>query len=368
MGLSATCSFVHIVQDTIAPVISNCPDDFEVNFSTDAGCDLSVTWNAPSFLERCSSSETMISSNFNSGDNFPVGNTIVTYEATDLAGNNSTCSFEVIVTGSDPITFDRRPENITIPSQPGQCGATYDWSLPAAVSGCAPINLVANFDPGTFFPVGTTVIEYVATDQINQRAVWAFSVSVEDNEPIAARCPENIIIAANGEVTTDSVGFIQQVTADNCGSYQLELGEIEVTDNCSATVTRELVMGSMSAFTVGSTTMEYLIQNESGESVNCQFQVTILEAPSISITRSSELACIDTDYELTALAAEENYYDIWEWDGPNNFKSFERNPSIPLTKESAGTYQVTATASNSGCSTIATTAVSYTHLTLPTKA
>lgn len=357
LGQTTICSFVHVVRDTIAPVISNCPEDFEVNFSTDAGCDLSVAWEAPSFLERCSSTETMVTSNFNSGDNFPVGNTIVIYEAADAAGNSSNCSFEVIVTGSDPITFDRRPENIVIPTQPGVCGATYDWSLPAAVSGCAPVNLVANFEPGSFFPVGTTVIEYVATDQINQRAIWAFSVTVEDNQVLSARCPEDIIIAANGQIANDTTNFVQSVASDNCGSYQLALNEIEVIDNCTSILTRELLQGSTSNFPVGSTLMEYLIENESGESTTCQFQVTILEAPSVSIARSSEMACTDSDYQLSAEVTEENYYDTWEWDGPNNFKSFERNPAIKLVKASAGTYQVRATASNSGCFATATTEI-----------
>jgi len=356
-GRSNTCSFVHIVQDTIAPVISNCPENFEVNFSTDAGCDLSVTWSAPSFLERCSSTETMVSSNFNSGDNFPVGNTIVTYEATDFSGNKSTCSFEVIVTGSDPITFDRRPENIVIPAMQGQCGATYDWSLPTAISGCAPVTLIANFEQGSFFPVGTTVVEYIATDQINQRAVWAFSVSVEDDQPMVVRCPTDIIIEANGQVESDDLSFVQDVSSNDCGPYQLELQDIEIIDNCASSITRSLVSGSNSEFPVGKTQMEYLIENEAGETSSCAFEITILEAPPISISRSEELACVDSDYPLMAVADKEDYYDAWEWEGPNDFQSFEKNPLVPLTKESAGIYQVTASSSSTGCSTSAMTEI-----------
>ena len=354
-GRSATASFVHIVQDTIAPVISNCPEDFEVNFSTDAGCDLSVVWDAPSFLERCSSTETMVSSNFNSGDNFPVGKTVVTYEAVDAAGNKSTCSFEVIVTGSDPITFDRRPENIRLASAPGLCGATYDWSLPVAITGCAPVNLVANFQSGSFFPVGTTVVEYIATDQINQRAVWAFSVTVEDEEPMAVRCPTDIVIAANGQAQTDDMSFVKSVSSNDCEIYELALEEIEVIDNCTATITKTLVTGSASEFTKGVTEMEYLITSESGETATCRFSITIQEAPPVSIARSADLACVETDFQMRILAEEEDFYDTWEWSGPNEFLSFEQHPIIPLTKASEGTYQVIASSSVTGCSTTATT-------------
>ncbi|MEL6651692.1 MAG: HYR domain-containing protein, partial [Bacteroidota bacterium] len=41
---------------------------------------------------------------FNSGANFPVGITTVTYEAVDVAGNVSTCSFTVTVNSATPIT------------------------------------------------------------------------------------------------------------------------------------------------------------------------------------------------------------------------------------------------------------------------
>ncbi len=354
-GSSTTASFVHIVQDTIAPVISNCPANFEVNFSTDAGCDLSVVWDAPSFLERCSSTETMVSSNFNSGDNFPVGKTEVIYEAVDAAGNKSNCSFEVIVTGSDPITFDRRPENIQLSSLLGQCGATYDWELPAAVTGCAPVNLVANIQSGSFFPVGTTVVEYVATDQINQRAVWAFSVTVEDIEPMVVRCPTDIVIAANGQAQIDELSFIQSVSSNDCGTYELALNEIEVIDNCAAAITKSLVAGSASEFTKGATQMEYLITSERGETSICNFSITIQEAPPISIARSTDLACAETDLQMRILSEEENFYDTWEWSGPNGFLSFEQHPIIPLTLASTGTYQVTASSSVTGCSTTATT-------------
>ncbi len=350
-GNTGMCSFIHIVQDTIAPVISNCPDDLEVNFSQDAGCDLSVTWNAPSVLERCSAAETEVMSSMQPGSFFPVGITMVTYTATDAAGNSSSdCVFEVVVTGSDPITFDIQPENVSIAAEIGLCGATYDWDgPPSAISGCAPIELVSNIEPGSFFPVGTTVVEYVATDEIDQRAVWSFSVTVEDLQPLTVNCPTDIIVAADGTTQIDSTAFLMNVNVTTCGNYELEFSELDVIDNCTSSIQTELLLGNNTDFTTGDTQIEYLVTNDTGEEFTCSFQVSIMEPPAIAVNRAEGLTCVDTELQLLAIADTDGFYDLWQWTGPAGYSSSDKDPIIFLTPERAGLYKVVATSSISGC-------------------
>jgi len=350
-GNTGMCSFIHIVQDTIAPVISNCPDDLEVNFSQDAGCDLSVTWNAPSVLERCSAAETEVMSSMQPGSFFPVGITMVTYTATDAAGNSSSdCVFEVVVTGSDPITFDIQPENVSIAAEIGLCGATYDWDgPPSAISGCAPIELVSNIEPGSFFPVGTTVVEYVATDEIDQRAVWSFSVTVEDLQPLTVNCPTDIIVAADGTTQIDSTAFLMNVNVTTCGNYELEFSELDVIDNCTSSIQTELLLGNNTDFTTGDTQIEYLVTNDTGEEFTCSFQVSIMEPPAIAANRAEGLTCVDTELQLLAIADTDGFYDLWQWTGPAGYSSSDKDPIIFLTPERAGLYKVVATSSISGC-------------------
>ena len=358
-GNMGTCSFIHIVQDTIAPVISNCPDNLEVNFSKDAGCDLSVTWSAPDVLERCSASETEVTSSMQPGSFFPVGITMVTYTATDAAGNSSSdCTFEVVVTGSDPITFDIQPENVSIAAEVGLCGATYDWGgPPSAVSGCAPIELVSNIPPGSFFPVGTTVVEYVATDEIEQRAVWSFSVTVEDTQPLSVNCPTDIIVEANGTIQSDSAGFLNSVNVTACGNYELSFSDLDVIDNCTSSIQTELLAGNDKDFTLGDTQMQYVISNDSGEEVTCSFQVSIMEQPAVFANRSESLTCVDTEVQLLAIVDVDGFYDLWQWTGPAGYTSTEKEPTIYLTPERAGVYKVVATSSISGCSAEAETII-----------
>ncbi len=358
-GNTGTCSFIHVVQDTIAPVISNCPDNLEVNFSKDAGCDLSVTWSAPDVLERCSASDTEVTSSMQPGSFFPVGVTMVTYTATDASGNSSSdCTFEVVVTGSDPITFDIQPENVRLDAEVGLCGATYDWGgPPSAVSGCAPIELVSNIPPGSFFPVGTTVVEYVATDEIEQRAVWSFSVTVEDTQPLSVNCPTDIIVGADGTVQLDSTEFLSSVNVTSCGNYELSFADLNVVDNCASSIQTELLAGNIKDFTLGDTQMEYVISNDSGEEFTCSFQVSIMEQPAVFANRSEALTCVDTEIQLLAIVDVDGFYDLWQWLGPAGFTSTEKEPTIYLTPERAGLYKVVATSSISGCSAEAETMI-----------
>jgi hypothetical protein len=76
-----------------------------ITATTDAGqCEASVSWDEPIAVDNCGG--VTLSSNYNSGDDFPVGTTKVTYTATD-GTNVSTSDFDVIVTDNEaPLLAD----------------------------------------------------------------------------------------------------------------------------------------------------------------------------------------------------------------------------------------------------------------------
>ena len=83
-------------EDKVSPVISNVPSD--IIWNTDPGLPTArVTWNAP--IASDDSEEVTLSSNFQSGDSFPIGKTRVTYEAVDPSGNQVTAEFTITVKG-----------------------------------------------------------------------------------------------------------------------------------------------------------------------------------------------------------------------------------------------------------------------------
>ena len=86
--------FPHL--DTEDPVINNLPANIKA--STDSGiATATVFWSPPVAVDN-SNVHTLTSSHV-PGDSFPIGNTTVTYTATDRSGNMVTEEFNVDVEG-----------------------------------------------------------------------------------------------------------------------------------------------------------------------------------------------------------------------------------------------------------------------------
>ncbi len=90
-GNSDTCSFNLTISESVDPLI-DCPADIST-------CDPFVTYTAPVVTENCNGfvlTQTDVSG-YTSGDQFPIGTTIQSYEVADSSGNTASCSFQVEV-------------------------------------------------------------------------------------------------------------------------------------------------------------------------------------------------------------------------------------------------------------------------------
>ena len=83
--------------DTEAPILSGTPSTKNVN-TDDSLPTAIVSWTPPTASDNSGEAVTL-TSDYSPGDAFPIGNTTVTYTATDTYGNIATSSFAVVVTG-----------------------------------------------------------------------------------------------------------------------------------------------------------------------------------------------------------------------------------------------------------------------------
>jgi subtilisin-like proprotein convertase family protein len=112
------------------------------------------------------------------------------------------------------------PANVTVSNDPGECGAFVDLPLPTLSPGC-DLNSVTNNITGTgaaaaFYPVGTTVVEYCATDDAGAQACCELEVTVTDDEaPTFDPCPSDIVLTLDPGACG---AFINYTVAafDNC--------------------------------------------------------------------------------------------------------------------------------------------------------
>jgi hypothetical protein len=260
-----TCS----ATDNIGPSITNCPTNRTL--TTQNGAAVAV-WNEPTVIDACLPILSCASAN--SGQRFPVGTTTVIYTATDSKNNASTCSFTVTVSGSsDPCATDNIPPVITNCSgnffttlNPAINGGVGVWATPAASDNCGAVTLTSNFQTGTIFPAGNTVVTYTAKDAKNNTSTCSFTINVAATNPCAGditpptiTCPANI--ALNTTSTAATATWTVPTVTDNCG-----------TPSVNATHTP----GQM--FQVGVTNVTYAASDANGNRKTCTFTVTVNNA------------------------------------------------------------------------------------------
>lgn len=191
---SGSCSFqINVVEDA-APSIS-CPSN--VSAST-TGCDpATVNVGTPTAGPTGVSVSGQRSDGGALTDPYPVGVTTITWTASDSGGRAATCTQTVTVTSDDTeapsITAPADVTTTTALDAVGSCGVVIGESelgQPIATDNCT-VNVSRSGVPsGNFFPVGTTVITYTATDGAGNTATATQNVTVVDGPPVIFAPPD----------------------------------------------------------------------------------------------------------------------------------------------------------------------------------
>lgn len=124
------CEFTVTVVDNVAPEFVYCPLDIEI-IAEDCGQVVYAYWDFPEIEEPCI--DYIYTNGWYPGDQFPTGTTVVSYEAADLSGNSSTCSFEIRVKDALEIICI---ENLQVSVEQGAETANVSWNFPVTQSDC----------------------------------------------------------------------------------------------------------------------------------------------------------------------------------------------------------------------------------------
>ncbi len=249
-GNKDTCIFTVTVADTEAPHV-NCPADINVIADADS-CGKHITFSitASDNLPGVHTTVTPPSGSF-----FPVGSTLVTAIATDLTGNKDTCQFTVTVHDSVAPVITC-PQNIIVSNTPGECGAVVSYEV-SAVDNCTQATVTPSIPSGTLFPIGTTPVTVIASDESGNTDTCAFTVTVRDTEPPALSCPSDTVLHTD---------------PDSCGArfnYSLN-----ASDNCPG-VTASADVASGTFLPVGITSVTAIAVDASGNADTCSFTVDV---------------------------------------------------------------------------------------------
>ena len=177
----SSCSFSVTVLDTQPPTISCPPNQTRSNDSNQCSALVdypppSVTDNEPGATAACSPP---------SHSFFPVGTTAVTCTATDVGGNQSSCSFTVTVNDTQSPTIVC-PPNMTASNTAGQCSANVNPGTAVATDNCPGVTVVGSRSDGLAlnapYPVGTTTITWTARDASGNQSSCTQTIVVNDTQ------------------------------------------------------------------------------------------------------------------------------------------------------------------------------------------
>lgn len=274
-GLSTTgTQSVTVTEDpAINPTIT-APADVTLFTGPDAtSCGVTVS-NLDTALGTATANDncpgvTVARSGVPAGNVFPLGNTTVTYTATDKSGNMATDTQAVTVV-DNTIPVVTPPAAVTLFTGPGAtlCGvnvSNLDGTLGtgSATDNCPGVGAVtrSGVPAGNVFPVGTTTLTYSATDAHGNTGSATQVVTVVDNTQPVISCPANITLeptCPTGAIAT----YTTPTATDNCG--------VQSVDRAAGS------LASGSVFPIGTTTVTHTATDIYGNQSSCFFTVTVL--------------------------------------------------------------------------------------------
>ena len=258
-GNSSSSSFTVTVRDNQSPVII-APANIDVVFGT------AIDLGTPTVSDNCGT----VNTTNNAPASFPIGITVVTWIATDAAGNISKVNQSVVVRDGTAPVLNGVPGNVTV-----SCG-----SIPAVANVTATdnhdpsvaVNFTESSTKGTnpaqaAFYNYTITRTWSAADAAGNQVSASQTITVADTEAPTMAQPVNI--------ATNSASGICGATVNYT---------VSATDNCGSPITYTFSKASGTVFSVGVTTVNVTATDASGNSVSRSFTVTVTDNQLPSIT------------------------------------------------------------------------------------
>src|SRR5574337_662370 len=251
-GNIGTASFTVTVKDTTPPTVT-VPSSITKEATGASGATVTYTVSATDLVDG---NTPIVSCNPPSGSQFALGNTTVSCNTHDTAGNIGTASFTVTVKDTTkPLLIP--PVSITTPALGPLTVLLNGLGTPTVSDAVDPHPTVTNNAPSGGFPPGSTTVTWTAVDSSGN------------------------VATATQLVTITVLGDIPTITAPPATAEATNLNGATVTYTVSATdlvdgtdaVTCDHLSGSQ--FVLGSTTVLCNATDHAGNSAHTSFTVTV---------------------------------------------------------------------------------------------
>lgn len=324
--------------DLVSPTIT-CPADTNVETLFGLCTVTGIQLGNPIVVDNCG----ILSISNNAPSSFSVGVNSITWTATDLSNNMSTCVQKIFVADSIAPNFTLTPTVSFVSdtnTQDNCSGQVPDFTtLFSATDSCSSTVITQLPAAGTLVNTSLTPVAISATDVSGNSIVYYMVYQTNDTVLPILVCPVNIID------TTFTASAVVNYTAPMYAS------------NCSnSTVTRIAGLGSGAAFPVGVTTETYVVEDGAGATDTCSFTITVAQVTGIENTNAGSSVIImpvptadriTVSYQNRAaesikLKLLNSTGQVLLQDEPSQFEG-KYNKTFDLSSHPAGTYLIEIT-------------------------
>lgn len=222
---------------------------------------------------------------------FPLGPTTVTFTATDAHGNTSTASAKVTVNVEDqtPPTV-QAPADITISAVDASGTPASDAAIQAFLNGVNANDnidgpLVPSDNAPDVFPLGLTLVTFLATDAAGNSNTATATVTIEDQTPPDLTVPGPITIPA----------FNAQGTALDDPDLQAFFAQAMAEDNVDGSITP--THNAPNPLPLGETVITFTAQDAAGNTSTATVMMNIadLTPPTLLVFGAPTVAALDAN-------------------------------------------------------------------------
>lgn len=249
-----TCTFTVTTQDVTPPTIS-CAGDLNVSFNPSCQFTVGNYVATPTVSDNCTANPVVTQSP--SLGTVISGQTTITLTATDGAGLQSTCAFEIIPDDNE-VPSITCPNNIPV-NYNANCQVTLaDYTgLGSASDNCDQSVAITQSPAFGTVVSSSTVITLTATDDASNTNSCTFSVIPADNTDPTVTCPADQNEDFSASCEFDLIDYTGLITAD---------------DNCDNSLT-VVQSPSVSTTISGAQVVTITVTDDNSNSASCTFNV-----------------------------------------------------------------------------------------------
>ena len=269
-GNSSSDTAIVSVTDTTPPTLIG-PSDIGVEGDTSGGA-ISTGSTISTFLANVTASDIVDSDvmiTHNAPALFPVGETVVTFTATDDSGNASTATAVVTVTDTLNALLTV-PGDITVEGDVTGGATATGPAITAFLSAAEARDIVygnvsITHNAPDLFPLGATIVTFTATDSSGNSSVASAVVTVTDTTTATLTVPDSISVEADVSAGADPAGAL--IAEFLSGAVAMDIVDEDV----------DIINDAPSTFPVGDTVVTFTASDDSGNTSAASSTITVLD-------------------------------------------------------------------------------------------